>query len=1430
AQPLGKGSIVLGGGAKTATLDYSGATATAWTQVITLGDGGIGQFNLSQAGTVSTLTVGGVISGAGGLTVLSPVTAGSGLILGGTNTYMGVTTIKSGAKISLSNSAGLGGSGTIANGTVIESGGALDIQDGKSTADIITVSGSGIGGAGAITYNGASTDMANQLKYLILAGDATVGGNGTKSMGVSGGFIRGQGYNFTVAQPGAFYLDNLVVDNVPTITFSTGSLYLRNMTLGGGASQSLVFLGSGKQLQLRAANVDRALTFGSTGQSILATSTGGADNIISQDITQTVAASTLSLRAEAGNSLVIRGNLLSTVGDSGYGRYGGNVVLQGAANTGTGTFTLQGVGSSTSNSGAGIARIMPIYAGNLANPFQGTNPVAFTAAASTGVSSLLYNNLLVLDNSATTGTLSQAFGALTTALGVGPTVQLNNTTGNSLSLTFTGYARTAGSELLLGITGVNSAPSSTNKIDIANYVVNQGVFWNGSSYVTRDAGNYLRPINYATDTGTNNVTSATASLANIGDSTNHTLVSSTGSLTAQTTTTIGTLALNGGASVALASGATLTLGTAGVLKTGGGTATISGGAAFQLGTAASTDAVLRVDGFTDVLNISTPLAFFNATGQTLSKFGDGQLKLSGAATVTGTMNVEQGTVRLAGTNAFGAVAANTITMTLGAALEFEGGIVLPNNLAITASGNNNMGWMLKNTGVLRNISGNNLITGAVSGGGYWRINSDADTLTIANLTNTAAGTFGGSGNIVVNAYSGAIDLTKSGTGALTYRPTASFNDAGKTVAIQGGSLTFDFSNMATPANVVDPTAILLSQGGSLSFVGKALVGSTQTFATFTQKDGITRVSATNVGTSLAVNFGAFATNTVFGTIDFAPTAGVTYSATASGAAVNVNGIMAGTAATNGFATAGNDWAVVNGTSILNYVTNGGTYTTLPASAAVATTNYNMVADTTITATQALNSLKIDSSAGAVTLSVASAQQLNTNALLFVGANGLTLAGAGTIGSTTANNYLHIQGAGNVTLTGNLADNSTTASTAWVIAGTGTGGFAIASTGAINFASNTYTDYLLFEGGLPGASRQVSNAGGITFASKGGISIANAGNDSIVFTNTGAISMTAGTFKVGDGANTYGKYVQSGSTSSFSATGANVLFASSTLASITNTAFLSAGSADFDLQAGTFAVGGTSGAGNYLVFGGAGSFSGTQSGGTLTVNRPATTALVIGQDGVMAASATYAQTGGTLSVNGATIIGGKNGAIGSMTTAGSVVNFYQGLALGVRDFSQGTFTQNSGTVTIGTGINVSDATLGLLYGNNAFSLSLAYNQTTNAGVPAQTKGTYNLNGGELRLNGISTGQGNGYAGTLAVANTFTDASNIGTTTTGGVATFNWGAATVRPFDSDLNVGAGIAITLVADGATLNTDDTAGISRLASFDSPIVGSYGLTLAGS
>jgi autotransporter-associated beta strand protein len=142
------------------------------------------------------------VRGSGNTTISGTVGIGSGgitkngtgtLILSGTNTYGGTTLIQEGV-LSLQNSAGLGGLGT----TTVASLAALHLD---STAngnllggDATTITGTGIGGTGAIRNVLGANNYTGQVT---LAGSSLVTANSATTLTLSGG-TTGAGQDLTV--------------------------------------------------------------------------------------------------------------------------------------------------------------------------------------------------------------------------------------------------------------------------------------------------------------------------------------------------------------------------------------------------------------------------------------------------------------------------------------------------------------------------------------------------------------------------------------------------------------------------------------------------------------------------------------------------------------------------------------------------------------------------------------------------------------------------------------------------------------------------------------------------------------------------------------------------------------------------------------------------------------------------------------------------------------------------------------------------------------------------------------------------------------------------------------------------------------------------------------------------------------------------------
>jgi autotransporter-associated beta strand protein len=227
---FGQGNFSI---ANTATLQYTGGTVST-NRTVSLGTGG-GAIDV-PTGT-ATLTVSGVISGAGGLTK-----TGSGtLALSGANSYSGGTTISGGIVTgnTIANNGGPSAFGqqnfTISNGATLQytgstitvgrsislgsGGGTIDIP---SAATALTIGGT-ISGTGDLTKTGPGT-------LLLTSGTSSCTGLFTVSAGMlSGGTIANNGTSSSFGQ------GNFSIANGATLQYSGGSASTnRTILLGSG--------------------------------------------------------------------------------------------------------------------------------------------------------------------------------------------------------------------------------------------------------------------------------------------------------------------------------------------------------------------------------------------------------------------------------------------------------------------------------------------------------------------------------------------------------------------------------------------------------------------------------------------------------------------------------------------------------------------------------------------------------------------------------------------------------------------------------------------------------------------------------------------------------------------------------------------------------------------------------------------------------------------------------------------------------------------------------------------------------------------------------------------------------------------------------------------------------------------------------------------
>lgn len=452
------------------------------------------------------------------------------------------------------------------------------------------------------------------------------------------------------------------------------------------------------------------------------------------------------------------------------------------------TLTVAGSGNTwisgvISDGGATSVALTKSGAGNLilrgANFYTGLTSIlggTLTLDASTGIGSIagaaltfgggggVFNYLQSVAGS------TQAFGgALTFGAGAG-IVQSTFGGGIAGGITFASLARTAGATGNLIVSG--GVNGSTNKIVLtaqATGFINQGTFFNGSSYAYYDAGGFVRGMNHGTDASTA-TTGAGVTIGALGGQ--HVQV--TGSITGQTSLSISTLNLSGpnvNVSIGGPAAQTLTLASGGILKSGGGVSQISGGTI----AAGVQELVIRADLPTDSVKIDSVIS--GTGGVTVT--GAGKVFLNAANTFTGNVNIAGGTAVMNFAyasdvaNPLGGAGARTITLNGGGTLQLNGSTYNPATTTVKSC-----------------------VIG--TGGGTLSIGPGATFQT------DDAGQFSGAGDLTVTSGGSDLYLTGGVGGAYT-----GFTG---NVIINGG--TIRVTNVSGLGNTAD-RSITVNSGGSL---------------------------------------------------------------------------------------------------------------------------------------------------------------------------------------------------------------------------------------------------------------------------------------------------------------------------------------------------------------------------------------------------------------------------------------------------------------------------------------------------------------------------------------------------------------------------------------------------------------------------------------
>ncbi len=478
-------------------------------------------------------------------------------------------------------------------------------------------------------------------------------------------------------------------------------------------------------------------------------------------------------------------------------------------------------------------------------------------------------------------------------------------------------------------------------------------------------------------------------------------------------------------------------------------------------------AVADITGSGDLV-ISAPISESGTRSLIRDGNGTGKLILSGANTYSGGTYINKGAVQVQSSGALGtgaAVIADT------AALELSNSGTTANAMSVTGTG-------VGGTGAIRNIAGNNTLSGTITSSGDTRIVANAGTLTLSgNLTGANTNTtFAGAGSITANQIttgSGAVTidntaLTYAGGNANTYTSTTTLNTGSltlnKTAGVDGigiGGLTVNAGAVTLQQNnqINDAATVTLNNSSTLNLNGKservAKLNSASTNATVALGSGNITVGAAGVnnstfagqitgGAGSAFNVNGGGTVYLSGNnTGFAGTTNVT------AGSLNISGYNAvlGSGAVN--VASGGNLQVQGGLNLSNALTLNGVGT----AANGALENYS--GNNTISGPVTLGSAsRINSAAGVLTVS----------GNLTGSGQGLTVGGAANTAITgiigTGSGSLTKDGGGTLTLSGaNTYTGATTVSQGTLIArnntalGTIAGGTTVASGATLQLENN-----------------------------------------------------------------------------------------------------------------------------------------------------------------------------------------------------------------------------------------------------------------------------------------------------------------------------------------------------------------------------------------
>jgi autotransporter-associated beta strand protein len=213
---------------------------TASSYAVAVQAGGVSPSGMQFANAANSYTISGApIYGSTGL-----VKDGAGSVtLASANSYTGETLIKAGTLV-VQNGAALG---SVTGGTIVTNGGTLDEGGMNLGTEVVTVSGAGVGGSGAIVNN-SGVDQINALQQVVLAGNATFGGNARWDLRGTGNALDMGGFTLAKTGTNQVALVGTTVNNPGNIMVDQGIFSLHLSAYLGGSSANTIAIQSGAAL------------------------------------------------------------------------------------------------------------------------------------------------------------------------------------------------------------------------------------------------------------------------------------------------------------------------------------------------------------------------------------------------------------------------------------------------------------------------------------------------------------------------------------------------------------------------------------------------------------------------------------------------------------------------------------------------------------------------------------------------------------------------------------------------------------------------------------------------------------------------------------------------------------------------------------------------------------------------------------------------------------------------------------------------------------------------------------------------------------------------------------------------------------------------------------------------------------------------------